>query len=308
VLSVAEGVSAELRGLTVTRGFVDQEGAGIANLGSLTLVNSTVTGNNAERGGGGIYSWRQLTLTNSTVSGNSTTGSGGGIYVWRQLTLTNSTVSGNSATGPGGGIFSSHTTLTNSTVSGNSGGGIYSLCTTLTNSTVSGNNGLGIHNGGELLTVTNSTVSGNSDGSFDASNLTDDGPEPVTVSLTNSTVSGDITGSLYSSDIFVANTVFVGVCSLSLYAGSRVLSNGYNIESPGNTCGFDQQGDQANVTEAQLNLGELADNGGPTMTHALGDGSVAIDVIPDAACEVAEDQRGEPRDTMCDVGAFEVQP
>jgi len=37
-------------------------------------------------------------------------------------------------------------------------------------------------------------------------------------------------------------------------------------------------------------------------------GSVAIDVIPEADCDVATDQRGEPRDTMCDVGAFEVQP
>jgi len=37
-------------------------------------------------------------------------------------------------------------------------------------------------------------------------------------------------------------------------------------------------------------------------------GSVAIDVIPEADCDVATDQRGEPRGSMCDVGAFEVQP
>jgi hypothetical protein len=50
--------------------------------------------------------------------------------------------------------------------------------------------------------------------------------------------------------------------------------------------------------------------------HALLPGSVAIDVIPEAACvdadgePLTEDQRGEPRPggTMCDVGAFEVQP
>jgi hypothetical protein len=68
-----------------------------------------------------------------------------------------------------------------------------------------------------------------------------------------------------------------------------------------------------------LNLGELADNGGPTMTHKpgdgdFGDGSVAIDKIPAVDCVDADgeplttDQRGEPRDSMCDVGAFEVQP
>ncbi|MBW2211113.1 MAG: hypothetical protein JRG67_08700 [Deltaproteobacteria bacterium] len=43
-------------------------------------------------------------------------------------------------------------------------------------------------------------------------------------------------------------------------------------------------------------------------THALLPGSVAIDVIPADMCEVDKDQRGFPRDSMCDVGAFEVQP
>jgi hypothetical protein len=63
-------------------------------------------------------------------------------------------------------------------------------------------------------------------------------------------------------------------------------------------------------------LGPLQDNGGPTMTHALLPGSVAIDRIPPSLCvdadgqPLTEDQRGEPRPgrTMCDVGAFEVQP
>jgi hypothetical protein len=63
-----------------------------------------------------------------------------------------------------------------------------------------------------------------------------------------------------------------------------------------------------------LKLGELADNGGPTETHALGEGSVATDQIPAVDCVDADgepltnDQRGESRDSMCDVGAFEVQP
>jgi hypothetical protein len=105
-----------------------------------------------------------------------------------------------------------------------------------------------------------------------------------------------------------------------------LVSGGYNIESPGDTCGFDQTGDQVSVTAEQLNLGSLADNGGPTMTHALEAGSVAIDVIPEDDCVDAEgellaaDQRGEPRfvglpfgpfepvGDGCDVGAFEVQP
>ena len=44
------------------------------------------------------------------------------------------------------------------------------------------------------------------------------------------------------------------------------------------------------------------------MTHALLPGSVAIDVIPADLCEVDEDQRGFQRGSICEVGAFEVQP
>ncbi|MBW2192042.1 MAG: calcium-binding protein, partial [Deltaproteobacteria bacterium] len=89
-----------------------------------------------------------------------------------------------------------------------------------------------------------------------------------------------------------------------------ITSTGYTIESPGDTCGFDQPTDQVNVSADDLKLGPLQDNGGPTMTHALGAGSVSIDAIPGPDCEADADQRGEPRPggTMCDVGSFEVQP
>lgn len=86
--------------------------------------------------------------------------------------------------------------------------------------------------------------------------------------------------------------------------------------SPGDTCGFDQATDQVDVTAVELNLGPLQNNGGPTDTKEPGggggSGSFAIDQIPQADCRVSTDQRGEPRPetggTMCDVGAFEVQP
>ena len=65
-------------------------------------------------------------------------------------------------------------------------------------------------------------------------------------------------------------------------------------------------------------LGPLQDNGGPTMTHALLPGSPAINQIPVEDCldadgaPLATDQRGVSRPetggTLCDVGAFEVQP
>jgi hypothetical protein len=55
-------------------------------------------------------------------------------------------------------------------------------------------------------------------------------------------------------------------------------------------------------------LGPLADNGGPTLTMALGAGSPAIDiVVPSAGC-LPTDQRGAPRPqgVACDAGAYEA--
>ncbi len=47
----------------------------------------------------------------------------------------------------------------------------------------------------------------------------------------------------------------------------------------------------------------LADNGGPTPTHALLPGSSALDAA--GGCGLATDQRGFFRDAACDSGAFE---
>ena len=113
------------------------------------------------------------------------------------------------------------------------------------------------------------------------------------------------------------NTLVDGDCA----GNGDFESKGGNLESPADTCGFDDPTDQTSVFPVQLNLGPLQDNGGLTMTHALLTEpvvSAAINVIPEAECLDADgeplttDQRGEPRPetggTMCDVGAFEVQP
>ncbi|MCC5865350.1 MAG: CSLREA domain-containing protein [Wenzhouxiangella sp.] len=76
---------------------------------------------------------------------------------------------------------------------------------------------------------------------------------------------------------------------------------------------------QAGLVDAgAVALGALADNGGPTRTHALEAGSVAIDLIAD--CDLVPsggngggltDQRGQPRpgagSSACDAGAYERQ-
>jgi hypothetical protein len=203
-------------------------------------------------------------------------------------------------------------TVTNCTIADNggavgfsTGSSIQNLDTlTVTSSTVSGNAGTGIYNSRGTLTVTNSTVSGNAGTGIEI--------QRDTLTLTNSTVSGNAVGGIhcYECLLTVTSSLIAGDCALEDETTATTVSLGYNIESPADTCGFDQGTDQVDVTATGLSLGPLADNDGPTMTHALLPGSVAIDVIPIDSCEVDTDQRGEPRPggAMCDVGAFEVQP
>jgi hypothetical protein len=266
----------------------------------MTMMNSTVSGSAADWGGG-IYSRSVSTLTNCTVSDNSAGFDGGGLLNFETLTLIDSTVADNTAGQSGGGIANEVGTLvvTTSTLSGNTaasaGGGMFNpagAAANLLNTTISGNaadTGGGIYSGGEL-TLMSSTMAAND--APTASAIFDPGTPDT-------------------DPRWIASTLVEGDC-----AGSPLDSGGYNIESPGNTCGFNQATDRP--AEAQLNLGPLADNVGPTKTHALLGGSVAIDRIPEADCvdgagePLEADQRGEPRpagaSSTCDVGAFEVQP
>ena len=61
------------------------------------------------------------------------------------------------------------------------------------------------------------------------------------------------------------------------------------------------------VSPNSLKLGPLANNGGATQTHALGQGSVAINAA--AGSCLINDQRGvhRPQGADCDVGAFEYE-
>jgi hypothetical protein len=228
-------------------------------------------------GQGGIHNSGTVTVTSSTVSGNHTVGRGGGLYNGGTMMLLDTTVSGNTAEEEAGGIFNSYgtLTLTNSSVSGNK----------IVNSETPWREDETLVNLRGVMTLVNSTVSGMI--------YAEGGPSQDVVAV-----------------VVSAATLIRGSCSATEpdFGPVEWVSDGYNIESPGNTCGFDQPTDQVNVSADDLKLGQLADNGGPTMTHALLPGSVAIDVIPADMCEVDKDQRGEPRDSMCDVGAFEVQP
>jgi hypothetical protein len=298
VFSVPKGVNAELHRLTATHGRGDHlEGGGVANEGTLSIRDCVISHNSApglrwppgEEVGGGIRNAGQMTIINSTISENFADHTiGGGIYNGGEMTIINSTVSDNGAGidgsgSVGGGIYTGgEMTIINSTVSDNSAHGA-----------VGELRGGGISNGG-TLTLTHSTVWG------------------------NTADSGDAIAVYASSYTEIANTLIDGDCgsydTLPLPGTPDITSNGYNIESPGNTCGFDQATDLVDVPD--LNLGPLRDNSGPTETHALLPGSAAIDWIPETDCLDADgqplmtDQRGElrPAGDGCDVGAFEVQP
>jgi hypothetical protein len=299
-------------------------GGGIYNTGTLTLIRSVVSHNavNDSFGyaGGGIHNRGSLSLTDSVVS-NNTAGDGGGISTTAEAELTRTLVTANTA-GDGGGINCEGGTLdlVESTVSSNTaiaGGGVRVFgSATFVRSTVSDNSS-DDEGGGILvegaLTLINSTISRNTTNNY-GGGISNPGGRGIT--LTNCTIAENAAfefDAIYlgsSGTMVWNNSVIQGDCSIAVD-----VSGANNIESPGDTCGFDtNKGDQVNVTAEQLNLGPLADNGGPTETHALGTGSVAIDVIAVEDCgqPLTTDQRGEPRPepggTMCDVGAFEVQP
>jgi hypothetical protein len=88
-----------------------------------------------------------------------------------------------------------------------------------------------------------------------------------------------------------------------------LTSKGGNVESQGDTCRFTGVSDQVNVTADELALDVLANDSGPTATHALLPGSVAIDAAILSDCP-ATDQRGVPRPqgAGCDAGAYEFEP
>ncbi len=291
------------------------EGSGVyQDGGQLTMTRSVVSGNHLlddDRTIAGIYNSGQfMKLTQTTVSGN-----GVGIYNKGPADLIESLVSGNAERGiiheSAGGIF----TLTDSTVSENGGGGIFVGFgfIVLERSTVSGNTAGGgagalVVNEGALR-LTNSTVSGNTAESTGGGLHNTGGGE---IWLINSTLSGNSAGAsggaVYSfmSTTYLTNTLVDGDCALDR---APILSSGHNLESPGNTCGLDQPTDESGVSTEDLKLGPLSDNDGATTTHALLPGSVAVDRIPKAMCEVDEDQRGvaRPQGGTCDVGAFEQE-
>lgn len=322
VMLVGNNAPVEIRGLTIKNG--SQQGGsffggggGINASGRLTMSDSVVS-NNTAIAGGGIYNSGALTVLRSTIHTN-VSSDGGGIFNYQQSTLTviDSAIRDNIANRTGGGIenFQGAVSLTGSEISGNTavtalGGGIANF----------GGNFVG------TLNLVNTTISGNRSDSSGGGIFNH---TVTSVELNNVTIAGNASGTPGSGggvantdggSITLRNTVIAGNtaaqfgpdCLGFAPRNSGLISRGHNLIQNAADC--DMSGDTAtNITGEDPRLGVLANNGGPTRTHALQIGSPAAEGGSPAppgsggnACAVS-DQRGllRPLGTTCDIGAFE---
>ncbi|MEE6263817.1 right-handed parallel beta-helix repeat-containing protein [Plantactinospora sonchi] len=296
-----------------------------------TVTGSSFTENNAVAEGGGlaIHSGGAVTVADATVRDNHTDAGGGGVEnSGMRVTLLRLTVTGNTATGDGGGIESQGSgafSIVDSTVSQNTaehGGGFANVADgslQVTGSTFWDNRartyGGGIHNASDAeALIENSTSSGNVAQVAGGGLYTDAdaGLRVVNVTINRnvapygSGVGDEPGGSVNhpvepSTSVIFRNTVVAGNLAGS-ECSFAIGSEGGNLDS-GDSCHFRGSRDRTNAGDPRIDA--IADNGGPSMTHAIQDDSFALDggVAPCAPV----DQRGvtRPKNTTCDIGALE---
>ena len=261
------------------------EGGGILNRGILTINRCSFLDNKSFVGGALVNLSGAATITDSRFANNSVESSGGAIVTnGGDLTLNNCTLSDNSVItqGTGGGailVFGNTVTILNN-------------CTLSDNSSAYLGGAISILNSGSDpgITLNNCTLSGNSAAENMGGGIYNDGAR---VTLANTIIANSSTNS--------GNCVKSG--SLPMF-----IMSGHNL-SDDNTCNSLTPGA---VIIDNPNLGSLRNNGGATQTHALLNGSPAIDAGDDAICKSSpinnKDQRGRYRDQglHCDIGAYEL--
>jgi hypothetical protein len=329
-----------ISGLTLTNGLAEKDAGGairsVTN-GNVSIINSAITGNTATSGvdsnyyyyggeGGAVsVTFGSLTITNSELRDNVARYGGAIKILGAELTISQSVISGNQAERAAG-IYTSqgNSQIWDSIISDNDS--VYGAsgiennfgALTLNGVSISGN-GYGIEAYEAEVTITNSTVSGNSHEGLliSQSHLT----------IANSTITGNSLGvSSFSSESHVLtllNTILAGNGWLS---GEPDLSTSGSSPTTINS-NYSLIGDTSNLMPAQLAqinagtgnllnvdpmLGPLADNGGPTLTHALLAGSPARNAgDPTFTSPPAFDQRGSGFARVSggriDMGAYEEQ-
>ncbi len=273
-------------GMYYSRVFNIAAGATVS-ISNLTISGGYVRTSNPFGGGGGILNAGMLSLTNTTVSSNRVEGdyaSGGGIYSNGTLNLTNCLIANNwvsAAAGgsapraEGGGIVANGFIITNTTISGN-GASVRGTYFTQPGQAFGG----GVLGSG---TFRNSTITGNF--VYCTTNCAQNG--------------GGIRGGGTFSNTIISNNG----SNIGPDISGSVLSEGYNLI--GNTSG-NSGWVSTDILNQDAKLAPLGDNGGLTKTHALLDGSPAINAGNNADAP-ATDQRGFSRIVggTIDIGAFE---
>ena len=286
----------------------DDGGAALLNATNTLIENTTIEGNQADGGGGAIRSVDVdatgddylLRIGNCTISGN-LAAYGGALYAtgaYFPVEFVNSTISGNFAAYDGGGIYmgkGAGVALTQSTVTDNATAGLYDSIGGIQSG----------QNRSDLAAVSreNSPAKVPSSEREAAKRARRAGTSEATPSA-----AGDLT--LIGSIVAGNDAVDIGTyrdATPVLNASHSVLG----IVQPAVTL-VDGGGTQVGVTDPMLGL--LANNGGVTLTHALLEGSPAINAGPDPVPVFAGnefDQRGvgfaRIAFGIADAGAFEVQ-
>lgn len=292
-----------IRNMTLRHGYKsgDHGGAIFIYPGTVTVVNCAITLNDTGKHGGGIAGYHKtaypcsLTLVDCTLQGNAAyalNGNGGAVflpyYAGSKLVTSNCTFTANSARADGGGIFSEAVMqMVNCTVSHNKGG-YY--------------RGGGIFAGWSAGTgcIYNSTVYTNAMISISSAGAAAAAYGGGIHKINNGTLRIDST--------VVAKNHLQGTSrngfDIYLQSGSLVITNSLVSTSVnGSWTGGSNTFGQDPI------LQPLADNGGPTPTHALGAGSPAIGEGSNPA-GLQWDQRGPGFPRTCggatDIGAYEV--
>ena len=261
---------------------------------TLTITGSKFTNSTAYYGGA-LYlsatSQGPINISSSSFLNNSSSYYAGAIYFnYGALSIDKSTIANNQSAYYGGGLYLNNSTpvsIVNSTISGNAsgyyGGGVYISSAsplTMLNDTVAFNQAPYGYGGGIAYP-------------YDASSGS------VFQNLIVANNSGGDCGDGTISDL--------GTSSTFNDNNSNTYDHGNNLDSDGSCIGNDAGGGAVNnIKGVDPLLAALADNGGPTMTHALMPGSPALDAANTGACP-STDQRGVARklDANCDIGAYE---
>jgi len=223
----------------------------------------------------------ELALSRMTISNGLTSGFGGGLYSLSRASIAQVAFTGNDAAAGGGlSLVNADGTVKDSTFSGNAadsaGGGIYLQANNhslrVIDTTLSGNSavlgGGGIENAAQdgtqsLVEIVNSTIAHN------------DAPSGGGIEAFTQIASGSAAAITLRNSI-VANNTLTNLATFSICDGCSptIVSLGYNLTDDPTTEFLDQPNDRVDTDPL---LRPLADNGGPTKTHALKPGSPALD-------------------------------